>query len=98
MYPYQVSRPRIMYAFGIVALILAIPLVAMLFTNEVNWSPFDFVAAFVLLAPTALALEWVSRPGKIKKYWYLGVFALLACFLLWAEMAVGIFNSPIAGS
>jgi hypothetical protein len=32
-----------------IAIILMIPLIAMQFTDEVNWSPFDFAAAAALL-------------------------------------------------
>jgi len=32
-----------------VALLLLIPLIAMQFTNEVNWSPFDFIVMAILL-------------------------------------------------
>ncbi|WP_338875336.1 hypothetical protein WBJ53_06910 [Spirosoma sp. SC4-14] len=82
-----------------VVILLSIPFIAMQFTNEVNWSLFDFVVAGTLLLGTGLMCEFVLR--KVRKLEYrialLGAI-LLALFLIWAELAVGIFGSPIAGS
>ncbi|WP_299702671.1 hypothetical protein [uncultured Pontibacter sp.] len=82
-----------------VAFILSIPLIAMQFTNEVDWDLFDFVIMGVLLLSTGLLCELVIR--KVKKMDYrIGFIAvlLLLLFLIWAELAVGIFGTPFAGS
>ncbi len=82
-----------------VALILLIPLVAMQFTNEVDWSLFDFVIMGVLLLGTGLMCELVLRKVKEMKYRIAICGALLAAFvLIWLELAVGIFGTPFAGS
>ena len=82
-----------------VALLLTIPLVAMQFTNEVNWDLFDFMVAGVLLLGTGLLCELVLR--KVKKVKYriaiCGVI-LVGLLLIWAELAVGIFGTPLASS
>ena len=45
--------------------VLLVPLVAMQFTEEVNWSPFDFVFAAALLGGTGLLLELaVRKPSR----------------------------------
>ncbi|RDV12612.1 hypothetical protein DXT99_22385 [Pontibacter diazotrophicus] len=82
-----------------VVFILLIPLIAMQFTEEVNWNLFDFVVAGVLLLGIALLCELVIRKVKNRDY-RIGVIAviLLALFLIWAELAVGIFGTPFAGS
>lgn len=82
-----------------VALLLLIPLIAMQFTNEVNWSFFDFVVAGMLLLGTGLACELVIRKVRNKNY-RLGILAIIAVtlFLIWAELAVGIIGTPFAGS
>ena len=82
-----------------VVLILLVPLIAMLFTNEVKWGVFDFVIMGMLLLGTALTCELVLR--KVKKLEHrivLLAIILLAMFLIWAELAVGIFGTPLAGS
>ena len=82
-----------------VAFLLLIPFIAMQFTNEVNWSPFDFVIMGVLLLGTGLMCELVMR--KVNKIEYriaICVALLVALFLIWAELAVGLFGTPFAGS
>lgn len=59
------NRPAVRVALG-VASILSLPLVAMLFTDEVVWSLADFVLAGVLLATIGVALELaVKRAGNL---------------------------------
>jgi len=80
------------------ALLLLIPLIAMQFTNGVNWSLFDFVVAGVLLLGTGLACELVLR--KVKKIQHrvaICVTLLAVLFIIWAELAVGIFGTPFGG-
>ncbi|WP_443939614.1 hypothetical protein [Pedobacter sp. MW01-1-1] len=95
----QSSKHRIIIYLSVIASILCIPLIAMLFTSEVKWTAFDFIVAAILLGATASGIEWVIRTVKKPTMRNL-LFAiiLLLLFLLWAELAVGIFGSPIAGS
>ncbi|MES2810854.1 MAG: hypothetical protein V4670_00155 [Bacteroidota bacterium] len=84
--------------FGIMSL-LAIPLIAMQFTNEVNWSASDFLIMGALLLGVVLIIEFILQ--KITNTTSrIGIVAvvLVLFLLIWAELAVGIFNSPIAGS
>lgn len=88
--------------FGIlltVVFILLIPLIAMQFTNEVDWKLFDFVIMGILLLGTGLLSELVIRRVKNRDY-RIGFIAviLLVLFLIWVELAVGIFGTPFAGS
>lgn len=83
----------------IVAIILLIPFIAMQFTEEVKWSPFDFIVAGVLLLGTGLMIELVLR--KVKKSTTriaICTVVLLVLFMVWAELAVGVFGTPLAGS
>lgn len=82
-----------------VAFLLLIPLVAMQFTNEVDWELGDFVIMGILLLGTGLLAEFVMRKVKNMDY-RIGIIAviLVALFLIWAELAVGIFGTPFAGS
>lgn len=82
-----------------VPVLLLIPLIANQFTDGEGWSSFDFIVAGVLLLGTGLLCELVLRlvkkPGQ--RLIIVGVI-LLALFLVWAELAVGIFGTPFAGS
>jgi hypothetical protein len=79
-------------------ILLLIPLIAMQFTEEVNWAPFDFVVAGVLLLGTGLIFEIVIRKiNKIKYQIAICVALLLMLLLIWAELGVGIFGTPISG-
>ena len=90
---------RRIYIITAIILLLLLPLIAMPFTNEVNWSVFDFVIAAILLFGTGFLCEVVlSNTKKIQyRFLFCGVLLLLL-FLVWAELAVGIFGTPFAGS
>lgn len=94
-----VQNKRLIAIVLTVALLLFIPLVAMQFTDEVNWKLFDFIVAGVLLLGTGLLCELVMR--KVMKMQYriaiCGVI-LVGLLLIWAELAVGIFGTPLAGN
>lgn len=79
--------------------LLLIPFIAMQFTEEVNWNLLDFVVMGFLLAGTGLVCEVILRKVGKKEHRLLhcGV-VLLAFFLIWAELAVGIFGTPFAGN
>jgi hypothetical protein len=80
-------------------LLLLVPLVAMQFTEEVNWNLMDFLVAGILLFGTGLLCELALRKIHDIKYRVAICLALLIFLaLLWAELAVGIFGSPISGS
>jgi hypothetical protein len=82
-----------------ILLLLLIPLIAMQFSNEINWSIMDFLVAGVLLFGTGLTIEFVFRKVKSRKNRILiCVFILLLFLLLWIELAVGVFGSPITGN
>jgi hypothetical protein len=82
-----------------VAFLLSIPLVAMQFTKEVTWGLFDFAVAGFLLLGTGLLIELVLRKvSTTRNRVAICVAILIALFLVWAELAVGIFGTPFAGS
>jgi hypothetical protein len=71
----------------------------MQFTNEVNWTLFDFIVAGVLLLGTGLIFDLVIRKTKNIKYRIaISVALLIILLLVWAELAVGVFGTPISGS
>ena len=74
--------------------LLLIPFVA-----RFPWAAFDFIAAGVLLFGAGIAVEAALR--LITKWEYrVAAFVgiLIALGLLWSELAVGLFGSPIGGN
>lgn len=97
--PKTSTKQRLMIIFAMIVFILAIPLVAMQFTNEVDWKLFDFVIMGTLLTVTGLAIELVIRKVKSSQWRFIICAVILfILFLIWAELAVGIFGSPFAGN
>jgi len=89
---------RLKFILFSVVFLLLIPLVAMQFTFEVNCTLFDFVVAGVLLLGTGLIFDFILRKIKNIKYRIAVSIALLIVLLLiWAELAVGIFTTPLSG-
>ena len=83
---------RVYIILSIVIILLLIPLIAMQFTKEVNWTLSDFVAAGILLLGTGFLFEVIIRIVKdslIKIILILTLLILL--FLIWIQLAVGIF-------
>jgi hypothetical protein len=73
--------------------LLLIPLVAMQFTAEVHWGPLDFAIMGLLIFVTGCLFVLLARK-LASKYWPVSAVLLVVCFLyVWAELAVGIFNS-----
>lgn len=90
---------RITLLYSIPFVILSIPLMAMQFTEEVNWTISDFLVMGILLFTTVFTIDFVLKKFKTLKsrlILIVGIVVLLA--LVWAELAVGIFGSPLAGS
>jgi hypothetical protein len=82
-----------------IAVLLLLPYVAMQFTGQVIWSPFDFLVAGALLLGAGLTFEFFVRRRSSPAYRLaigLAIAAVLA--LVWVELAVGVFGTPLAGS
>lgn len=74
-----------------VVLALLTPLIAMRFTDEVNWTAFDFAFAGVLLVGAGLLLELIVRKARGPALRIgLAVAVVAAVLLVWADGAVGI--------
>ncbi|MEQ8473784.1 MAG: hypothetical protein RIC35_21485 [Marinoscillum sp.] len=94
-----IQNKRVIGILMAIGILLAIPFFAMQMTDEVIWSPFDFLVAGVLLASVGFTCELILRKVTSfnRRLLWLGV-ALVIFFLVWAELAVGIFGTPFAGS
>jgi Kef-type K+ transport system membrane component KefB len=93
------KNKRLIIILTVIFILLLIPFVAMQFTNEVNWTSSDFLIMGVLLTVTGLLCEIVMRKvNSIKSRIIICAVILFVCFLIWAELAVGIIGTPFAGS
>lgn len=91
------QRNRLPILLAVAAFLLLIPLIAMQFSSEVNWTFFDFIIAAILLFGAAISIEWILR--KITSTGQrIIVCAVFLLILIWMELAVGLFGSPFAGN
>lgn len=94
-----IKNKRLFIFLSIVLVLLAIPLISMQFTEQVKWSLIDFIITGILLVVTSLIVEFTLRKvmsNKLKIV--ITVVLLLSLFLVWAELAVGIFGTQLGGS
>lgn len=87
-------RPWRAVAWGLAALLLLLPLVAMQFSNEVNWTVGDFLFAGLLIGIVGVTFELTVRVTRNWAHRAAVVSALAAGFLtIWANGAVGMIGS-----
>lgn len=85
--------------YSIAAALVAIPFIAMQFSKEVKWSGFDFLVAAILLFGTAFIIDQILRKVRsAKSRILLTIGVIVVLVLVWAELAVGVFGTPFAGS
>jgi hypothetical protein len=93
------TNTRLKIILLIAASLLSVPFISMQFTDEVDWGIMDFTIMGILLFGTSLACEFILRMVKSTLYRIIICGAiLLIFFLIWAELAVGIFGTVFAGS
>jgi hypothetical protein len=69
------------------------------FTDQVKWNSFDFLLMGSLLLLVGLGIHLTLNKVKRVSYRLLYLTIITIVFLLiWVELTVGIFGSPLAGS
>ncbi len=92
-------RNRFLRIVLITTVLLLLPLIAMQFTNEVNWGIMDFLLGGFLLFCLGVSLDTIIRKVSKSKYQIgLSIILLILFLLVWAELAVGIFGTPFSGN
>ncbi|MFI0430430.1 hypothetical protein [Mariniflexile sp. HMF6888] len=89
------KNKRLFVILLVASLLLITPLVTMVFTNDANWSAFDFVVAGALFFSFGIILEIILRK-KITNH-----FVPYSCFTLfpyWAELSVEFLVSLFTGN
>ena len=80
--------------WGIPTALLIAPAVAMQFSSEVQWTPFDFIFASVLLYGSAATADLTMRKSGSWAYRLGAGLAVLVSFLLiWVNGAVGVIGN-----
>lgn len=84
----------------ITQILLLIPFVAMQLTDEVNWSPMDFVLMGVLIFGAGVTYVLISRATSNVVYKIAVASAIgITLLLIWSNLAVGLIGSgPNAGN
>ncbi len=78
--------------WGGMAILLACPLLAMRFTDEVRWERSDFAAGAVLLTALGIAVELAHRLIRHRQARMIAIAVSVATIMLiWADAAVGVF-------
>ncbi len=73
--------------------LLCIPLIAMQYTDEVNWSVFDFLVMASLIAIVGLSLEKAITLSNDSRYRVGVTILLFSLFLLvWVNLSVGLIG------
>lgn len=80
--------------WGGAAVLLSLPLIAMQFTSEVNWTAMDFMVMGVMLGAVCVAFELALRVAP-NSYYMLGagLAAATAFLVTWSNLAVGIIGN-----
>ena len=78
--------------------LLLIPAVAMTLSDTVQWTWFDFIVMGSLLLVLGMTISFVLKKFKQSPNRLSYISAVIIVFLLiWAELAVGVFGSLLAG-
>ena len=83
-----------MAGWGAAVALLAVPFVAMRFTDEVRWTGSDFIFAGILFGTVGLVIELAVRRSSDWAYRGGAIAAVFAAFLIvWANGAVGMIGN-----
>lgn len=86
-------NPWRLAGWGTAVALILLPLIAMRFTDEVEWTAFDFGFAVLLIGSVGIASELVARMAGNAAYRTGVAVALLTGFLIvWSNLAVGIIG------
>lgn len=79
--------------------LLLIPLFGNVFSDEVNWSLFDFLIMGIILLSLGILVNLIIDKLKKRSFKVLLIIVTLLVFaLIYLELAVGVFGSSFAGS
>ena len=84
---------------GVIVVVLMLPLIGMMISENVNWSIADFVIAVILLSIVGLGVDFIFSKLKKRRARILALIIVFMLFaIVWGELAVGLFGTPWAGN
>lgn len=90
----RLLNPWRVTGWGLAGLLLLLPLVAMRFTDEVDWDETDFIVMGALIGAVGLGIEFLVRKSRNTAYRIGAVLAFLTAFLtIWVNLAVGMIGN-----
>lgn len=91
-------RKSIISVLIVTVLVLSVPLVAMEFSDEVNWGLGDFIIIGALVFVTGLVYEFQVKHIRNTTHRVVAGIALAAVlFLIWAQLAIGLIEKLFTG-
>lgn len=78
--------------WGAALALLCLPAIAMQFSAEVDWTPFDFGFAAILLLALGIGIELAARIRERRRALAAGFMALAGFATVWINAAVGIIG------
>jgi len=69
-----------------------------MYINDFNWSLVDFIILGILIFSFLFFTDFIRKKFSGIKEILAVIIVVIVFILLWAELAVGIFGSPFAGS
>jgi dipeptide/tripeptide permease len=79
--------------------ILTIPILGKLYTDDFQWALPDFIIGAILLYGTSFMIDVIMRKVQKKSHRLaLSGLILLVLLCIWAELAVGLIGTPFAGN
>lgn len=90
---------RRFYILAFIVVLLCIPFFAMQLTDAVQWSLPDFIFMGALLIITGFFIDFLMSNTRQKTLRIILIsFVLLVFFLIWIDLAVGIFGFSFSGT
>jgi hypothetical protein len=94
----QQQRSIFWWPMWVTMVVLLVFFFANLLSDQVTWSMFDFLIGGGLIFAFATVEIFLWKKLHSQYRWFVLLFALFLFLILWAEMAVGLFGSPLAGN
>ena len=93
------TKKSLAIIISVTVILLLIPLIAMQLSNDVQWKTSDFLMAAILLLSAGIATDLIIRKVQKKESKIVLILAILVIIaIIFIELAVGLFDSPFAGS